>query len=556
MSGGNTSKPKVDLICISEIQSDAPSWGLGNCYISGSEPKAVFGNIARSIEEAETAAILFWDTRLPFPDPSLIESLLEGPADVWHAGLRLRTKGLPEEIDYVSPGWTFNRDPDPDLAAISWRISLRACLVRTTVLKTLGHIDMAFETLEGAALEMGYRWIWGGAITLHHPGLLPVIPNLGRLEPSLTDRYLFIIRHYQPIWSRYVLVRRALSNAHFIREHRAYQRARKRALGFQPLPKEWLPRPEVEKIPRLRVSVLIPTISRYPYLKTTLESLRRQTYLPMEVICVDQTPLPERQPEIYEGFPELNLKVIWRDDPGQCSARNAGLEKVQGEAVLFLDDDVEIDNNYIKALLEGLTRCRTEIVQGVWFSEISNGETAAETDRYFRLSDRFATGNGMALVTALKKVGGFDLNYNRNYRADADMGMRLYLSGALSMITPHAREISLSPPTGGLKFFGATDGSRNIKLLQPWPAVTQTYYWLRYHTRRQVREALILNIIAAAIPRKQRYSTQFSRKLMHVIGQFWTFPFRAWGIWQSVNLARRMLRNGIQIPQAWAQDNQ
>jgi glycosyltransferase involved in cell wall biosynthesis len=543
--------PKVDLIYLTQTPTENILWELGKVHTVAPVPQAVSDCLELLLANTNATAILFWDERIPLPASSFIQKLMDGPADVWHAGLRLGTKGLPKEMDYVSPGWMFNKDPDLSQTAVSWRISLRACLVRITVLQTLGQIDRAFETLEGAGLEIGYRWIWGGAITLHKPELLPIEIESLNLRPSMMDDYLFIMRHYQHIWQRYVLFRRSLSNGHFIKEYRTYQKARQQIVVAPALPKGFLPRPPVEDIPRIRVSVLIPTISRYLYLKDTLGYLCQQTYPPLEVICVDQTPQPQRQPEIYEQYPGLNLKVIWKDESGQCSARNTGLEKVQGDAVLFLDDDVEIDAGYIEALVEGLARCRTDIIQGVWFSKISNDEIAAESDRYFRLSDRFATGNGMARIEALKKTGGFDLNYNRNYRADADMGMRLYLAGTLSMITPHAREVSLSPPTGGLKLFGATDGSRNIKLLRPWPAATQTYYWLRYLTYRQVREALLLNIIASAIPRERRYSALLGEKIMYVFSQIWKLPFRVWGTWQSVRLAQKMLKNGVQIPKTW-----
>ena len=120
------------------------------------------------------------------------------------------------------------------------------------------------------------------------------------------------------------------------------------------------------------------------------------------------------------------------------------------------------------------------------------------------------------------------------------------------IITPRAGEHSLSPETGGLKYFGAFDGSRRIRLLHPWPAVTQTYYWMRYFSCNQLREAFILNFISTAIPRERRYSASNQQKTLFLIKQLSFLPFRFFGAIRSIRKAKNMLKTGPQIPDIWS----
>jgi glycosyltransferase involved in cell wall biosynthesis len=544
--------PKIDLFLWVNPQSQLPpiDWPLGS--IQNVEPtiEQAWQAIEYALDFSTADFWLFWDKQLGQPDIDVLMSLVQEPIDIWHAGLLFGLAGEPQEMDYISPTWPLNRDVDPKEKAVSWRMSLRACLIQIQVLKELGQIDRAFETLDAAALEMGYRYIWKGAVMVHDPKLvkdcsLTCIANL-----SLRDRYTFFIRQYKTIWQKYLLLRRILASQNLVAEIRAYREAFQATKSvLQPgQPDHVLMRlssePNCLKNPK--ISVLIPTLCRYTYLKATLEQLKEQTLKPLEVICVDQTPLAERQIEFYEGFQDLNLKVIWKDEPGQCSARNSGLAQIQNDLILFLDDDVIVGPEYIQSLVKSLDLYQADIAVGVWSQD--QEQAISPTDRCYRISDRFATGNSLARREVIQKMGGFDVNYDRNYRADADLGMRLYLAGTISIITPFARENSLSPPIGGLKFFGASDGSRRIKLLQPWPAVTQTYYWMRYFTKTQVRESFLLNLIATAISRKQQFTASFMMKILLVLSTLWTIPFRIFGAWLSIKLAKRMLEAGPKIP--------
>jgi GT2 family glycosyltransferase len=103
--------------------------------------------------------------------------------------------------------------------------------------------------------------------------------------------------------------------------------------------------------PPLSISVIIPTKSRADDLDLTINSLLRQTCLPDEVIVVDQS----AEKSLTRSLP---LRVRYLHDPslsGAAAARNAAMNIATGDIWLFLDDDVELEPNFLKELLASYT---------------------------------------------------------------------------------------------------------------------------------------------------------------------------------------------------------
>ena len=107
-------------------------------------------------------------------------------------------------------------------------------------------------------------------------------------------------------------------------------------------------------------------------------------------------------------------------------------------------------------------------------------------------SDVFPTNNSLIAKSVLKGSGLFDLAYDRGSRADGDLGMRIYLSGALMVLNPAVA--ASAPPcaerrAAGAQGAGDTYASSRSRLSQRHlPAVTEIYLSKRYFNARQVRE--------------------------------------------------------------------
>lgn len=487
---------RIDLIWLDEAGAAAPDWPLGAVTTSAADP----WSLANAPIDGAPDFYLFWDASLGAPDSEAMARIAGTAGDVWHCGLRQGMRGLPQLINYVDPVWRFNRDPDDDQPATSWRLSLRACLARAETLRSLGGVDPHFESLAGASLELGHRWITRGAMMRYVPQLIPAAARERAQETlSPADEMRFIHLRYGRMWAGWAAWRRVRKGESPADTWRVFRREQAPGIkGATPhlYDGEVLPAPPACGCPT--VTVLIPTLDRYPHLFNLLDQLREQTVRPAEIIVVDQTEWDHRQEDWPEQFQDLPLRVIWRDHAGQCSSRNAGLQAATGDAILFLDDDDEIEPDLIERHLAYLMHYWVDASCGV-AEEAGAGALPVEFT-YARDSDVFPTNNSLLRREALCDSGLFDLAYERGERADGDLGMRLYLAGKTLRLNPSASVYHLHAPRGGLRQHEARVTTRSASkaslrqrhLLAP----TQGYLWSRYFTPGQVHEALLIRTVS------------------------------------------------------------
>lgn len=98
------------------------------------------------------------------------------------------------------------------------------------------------------------------------------------------------------------------------------------------------------------ISVIIPTYQREDVLKDTLEDVLKQDYPHFEIIVVDQTlEHTENLKNYLENLANTDkiclYNVNWASLPG---ARNYAVRRAKGEIILFIDDDVQLPENYLQ----------------------------------------------------------------------------------------------------------------------------------------------------------------------------------------------------------------
>ena len=96
----------------------------------------------------------------------------------------------------------------------------------------------------------------------------------------------------------------------------------------------------------MKISVVIAYHDEKQYIKDCLASLAEQTFQDFEVILVcDGCEAPE------EGIPEkLNIITVMQEEKGVAGARNAGIEKAQGEFITLLKDLTSEDQGTMESL--------------------------------------------------------------------------------------------------------------------------------------------------------------------------------------------------------------
>lgn len=103
----------------------------------------------------------------------------------------------------------------------------------------------------------------------------------------------------------------------------------------------------------MRVSVIIPNWNGESLLPTCLDSLRAQTLRDFEVILVDNASTDRSRELVQERYPEVRLLEM-DSNRGFAGAVNEGIRQSRGEIVALLNNDTEVDPNWLAELVRTL----------------------------------------------------------------------------------------------------------------------------------------------------------------------------------------------------------
>lgn len=523
--------------------TEEPPWTLGSVWVIEPTPDALRAFREHIFPHHLATAWLFWNSRLGIPDPTIILQTLDLPGDLWHAGLVLGTQHISQIIDFVLPTWIFTLVPSTQINGTSWYVALDACLIRSEVIEQMGLIRDGFDTLDSAALDMGYRYITRGVLVRYVANLLPAVSEARHMQASPHDDLAFLYQNFK-LWQFFWGVLRSILT------------------GYLPLLPTLITIPRVIRTPRhyqdanfeqmaahitldhdLKVSVVIPTINRYKYLRNVLRMLRDQTLKPYEIIIVDQTEDEERKNAPYDEFLDM-IQVIYSDQPGQCSSRNLALRVAKGDYFLLLDDDIEFTNDLIEQHLKTIQQYRAEISSG---GIEEAGIKYPSNDKFVRIGDLLPGGNTMIKREAFEASGLFDIAFDRDKREDGELGIRMYLQGSLMVHNPRTSVFHHRSSTGGLRTFnvrGITYASSRNKLFHRHiPSPSEIYLFRRYFNNSQVNEALLQRILGT-FALEGRLWRRLSKILIGLI----LLPNTLWKIHRNYRQASRMLQRFPDIP--------
>lgn len=101
----------------------------------------------------------------------------------------------------------------------------------------------------------------------------------------------------------------------------------------------------------LSVSVAIPTKERHADLADCLASIAKQTRLPDEVIVIEGGKSIMDDKDIPKMLPNTTL-IHFPDSSGLTASRNKALTLVSKDIVIFLDDDLVLDEHFVEKITE------------------------------------------------------------------------------------------------------------------------------------------------------------------------------------------------------------
>jgi glycosyltransferase involved in cell wall biosynthesis len=319
---------------------------------------------------------------------------------------------------------------------------------------------------------------------------------------DLNDNYRFIRRFFNPGICWYIFLIRLLSLHNPLKEIPAFTKSltakkvdlfRKNSFELYSDKYNSFNSELIRSNPK--VSVIIPTLNRYPYLKDVLSDLEKQIFKNFEVIICDQSePIDET---FYTGW-QLEIKLIQQKEKALWHARNRSIREASGEFILLFDDDSRVEPDWIIQHLKCLDYFAADISSGVSLS--ASGAKVPQNYAYFRWGDQIDTGNVMFRKKIMNTTGMFDRQFEGQRQGDGEFGLRCYLLGFRNISNPLAARVHLKVTIGGLRQMGSWDGFRPKKIFAPRPVPSVLFLSRKYFGNHLSSLMLLFSIPDSIVP--------------------------------------------------------
>ena len=204
------------------------------------------------------------------------------------------------------------------------------------------------------------------------------------------------------------------------------------------------------------VSIVVLNYNGKQHLKTCLDSLSCTKYPNFEIILVDNASIDGSVEFVKENYSHVKI-VRLSKNTYTSGGYMAGVLVAKGKYVAILNNDIEVDENWLTPLVEALEkfpwvaaadskyknfyqrdRFDNSAAAGRWIDYVGNNYTrgANEVDREQYDKPVYI----MGVLTIFKRdklleIGGFDLSYIFGYE-DIDVAWRLYLAGYKVLYVP------------------------------------------------------------------------------------------------------------------------
>jgi glycosyltransferase involved in cell wall biosynthesis len=404
-------------------------------------------------------------------------------------------------------------------------------------------IDQKYKTVEAQNRDLAYRAFQLGFISNTKEKGLDIWQ---KTKIPATDEYRFLRKNLHPAWVLYTLSLRIITFHNPISEVLGFlnsgniKRENYSKNIFEYTNYDAFDSTLIKQNPL--ISVIIPTLNRYQYLKDVMRDLEQQSYKNFEVIIVDQT--DDYQKDFYKNW-TVNLKHWHQEEKALWKARNEAIQAAKGDYILLYDDDSLVANDWIYEHLKALDFFDADLSSGVSIS--THGDKIPEHYSYFRWSDQLDTGNVLIKKSIFKNIGLFDRQFEKQRMGDGEFGLRSYLAGYKNISNYKAKRIHLKVSEGGLRQMGSWDGWRPKKLFGPRPVPSVLYISRKYFGVKFTLLFIIQSILPSLIPYKFK-----ANKVLKVLSFLFipiVFPLICIQVYKSWQLSSVKLKQGSKINQ-------
>ena len=232
----------------------------------------------------------------------------------------------------------------------------------------------------------------------------------------------------------------------------------------------------------MKVTVVIPNYNGLHFLDKCLSSMGAQTFDDVHTLVVDNGSTDGSISYIRENFPWVEL-VELGENTGFDHAVNVGIEKSETPYVLLLNNDTEIEPEFVKELYEAIEASEDIFSVSSKMLNFTNRDIMDDAgDFYSVLGWQFQRGVGrkerafnkpfkvfsscagaaIYRKSVFEKIGTFDEKFFA-YLEDIDIGYRAKIHGYKNVFCPTARVYHVGSGSSGSKYndFKVSLSSRN-----------------------------------------------------------------------------------------------
>ena len=118
-----------------------------------------------------------------------------------------------------------------------------------------------------------------------------------------------------------------------------------------------------------KITVIVPVYNVENYLNKCLDSIIKQTYKNLEIIVVNDGST-DNSGTICREYAQKDDRIVYieKENGGISDARNAGLDRMTGTYVTFVDSDDWVELDYVETLYKKIIEYQADIVVGNYYS--------------------------------------------------------------------------------------------------------------------------------------------------------------------------------------------
>ena len=440
-------------------------------------------------------------------------------------------------LKYIHPTWYYNLKPKTDYSYFPTQEILER--EGFSIKRDLNYISNIAQER-----DLAWRAFQQGYISSKAENGIDV---WNAVKMPIKDEYRFFRKNFHKLWTIYVLVFRIVTLHNPFKELSAFLNTRNVQRESHANNTFTYPNYEIFQSPLIIqqpfVSVIIPTLNRYEYLKDVFKDLENQTYKNFEVIVVDQT--ENFNAAFYKGW-DLDIKFWYQEEKALWKARNEAIKSAKGTFILMSEDDIRIPKNLIENHLKAIDFFKADVSCGVFFPE---GSSIPKERSYFKYGEQFATGNALLRRALFEEVGLYDRQFEKQRMGDAEFGLRLYKLGYKLVSNPIAYCVDVKAPEGGLRIAGGSwDALRPKDFFAARPVPSVLYLYRKYFDNTNALNEGLRMAFYSYIPYKHKGNNR-----MRILYMFMTFfllsPVVGFTFYKSWRRASAMLGGESRIEQ-------